>query len=167
MRRMTEEDLKAAFAGESQAHMRYLIFAQKAEEEGYPNIARLFRAISFAEQVHATNHFRALGDLGSSADNLDAAIGGETFEVEEMYPAYDAVAELQGEKGARRSIRYALEAEKIHAAMYSKAKEAVKSGKDLEVGQIYICEVCGYTGEGEPPDRCPICGATKDKFRTF
>ncbi|RKY66301.1 MAG: rubrerythrin family protein [Candidatus Latescibacterota bacterium] len=167
MRRMTEEGLRAAFAGESQAHMRYLIFAQKAEEEGYPNIARLFRAISFAEQVHATNHFRTLGDLGSSADNLDAAIGGETFEVEEMYPAYDAVAELQGEKGARRSIRYALEAEKIHAAMYSKAKEAVKSGKDLEVGKIYICSVCGYTGEGEPPDRCPICGATKDKFRTF
>jgi len=167
MRRMTEEGLRAAFAGESQAHMRYLIFAQKAEEEGYPNIARLFRAISFAEQVHATNHFRTLGDLGSSADNLDAAIGGETFEVEEMYPAYDAVAELQGEKGARRSIHYALEAEKIHAAMYSKAKEAVKSGKDLEIGQIYICEVCGYTGEGEPPDRCPICGATGDKFRTF
>lgn len=167
MRRMTEEGLRAAFAGESQAHMRYLIFAQKAEEEGYPNIARLFRAISFAEQVHATNHFRTLGDLGSSADNLDAAIGGETFEVEEMYPAYDAVAELQGEKEARRSIHYALEAEKIHAAMYSKAKEAVKSGKDLEVGKIYICSVCGYTGEGEPPDRCPICGATKDKFRTF
>ncbi|HDI00644.1 MAG: rubrerythrin family protein [Candidatus Latescibacterota bacterium] len=167
MRRMTEEGLRAAFAGESQAHMRYLIFAQKAEEEGYPNIARLFRAISFAEQVHATNHFRMLGDLGSSADNLDAAIGGETFEVEEMYPAYDAVAELQGEKEARRSIHYALEAEKIHAAMYSKAKEAVKSGKDLEVGKIYICSVCGYTGEGEPPDRCPICGATKDKFRTF
>jgi len=167
MRRMTEEGLRAAFAGESQAHMRYLIFAQKAEEEGYPNIARLFRAISFAEQVHATNHFRTLGDLGSSADNLDAAIGGETFEVEEMYPAYDAVAELQGEKGARRSIHYALEAEKIHAAMYSKAKETVKSGKDLEVGKIYICSVCGYTGEGEPPDRCPICGATKDKFRTF
>lgn len=164
---MTEEGLRAAFAGESQAHMRYLIFAQKAEEEGYPNIARLFRAISFAEQVHATNHFRTLGDLGSSADNLDAAIGGETFEVEEMYPAYDAVAELQGEKEARRSIHYALEAEKIHAAMYSKAKEAVKSGKDLEVGKIYICSVCGYTGEGEPPDRCPICGATKDKFRTF
>ena len=164
---MTEEGLRAAFAGESQAHMRYLIFAQKAEEEGYPNIARLFRAISFAEQVHATNHLRTLGDLGSSADNLDAAIGGETFEVEEMYPAYDAVAELQGEKEARRSIHYALEAEKIHAAMYSKAKEAVKSGKDLEVGKIYICSVCGYTGEGEPPDRCPICGATKDKFRTF
>lgn len=167
MRRMTEDDLRAAFAGESQAHMRYLIFARKAEEEGYPNIARLFRAISFAEQVHATNHFRTLGDLGSSSDNLDAAIAGETYEVEEMYPAYDAVAKLQEEKGAQRSIHYALEAEKIHAAMYSRAKEAVKSGKDLEVGQIYICSVCGYTGEGEPPDRCPICGATRDKFKLF
>ncbi|HIE04546.1 MAG TPA: rubrerythrin family protein [Candidatus Latescibacteria bacterium] len=167
MRRMTGENLRTAFAGESQAHMRYIIFAQKAEEEGYPNIARLFRAISFAEQVHATNHFRTLGDLGSSADNLDAAIAGETFEVEEMYPAYGAVAELQGEKGAQRSINYALEAEKIHAAMYSRAKEAVKSGKDLEVGKIYICSVCGYTGEGEPPERCPICGATRDKFEIF
>jgi rubrerythrin len=164
---MTEEGLRTAFAGESQAHMRYLIFAQKAEEEGLPNVARLFRAIAFAEQVHATNHFKTLGDLGSSSQNIEAAIGGETFEVDEMYPAYDAIAELQEEKGARRSIRYALEAEKIHAAMYGKAKQAVDSGKDLEIGQIHICSACGYTGEGEPPERCPVCGATKDKFRLF
>lgn len=104
MRKMTEDSLRAAFAGESQAHMRYLIFAQKAEEEGYPNIARLFMTISFAEQVHATNHFKAFGDLGSSGENLNAAIDGETFEVEEMYPAYDAIAKLQQERGAQTSI---------------------------------------------------------------
>jgi len=167
MRKMTEENLRTAFAGESQAHMRYLIFAQKAEEEGYPNIARLFRAISFAEQVHATNHFKALGELGVSGENLNSAISGERYEVEEMYPAYDAVARLQREREAKNSIHYALEAEKIHAAMYSQAKQAVQSGKDLQIGQIYICKVCGYTGEGDPPKRCPVCGATEEKFQTF
>lgn len=167
MRKMTEESLKAAFAGESQAHMRYLIFAQKAEEEGLPDLARLFKAIAFAEQVHATNHFKAMGQLGSSSENLEVAIGGETFEVEEMYPAYDAIARLQGEKEAQRSIHYALEAEKIHAAYYRQAKQGVDTGKDLEIGQIYICSICGYTGEGEPPDRCPICGANREKFQTF
>ncbi|HDM75287.1 MAG TPA: rubrerythrin family protein [Deltaproteobacteria bacterium] len=167
MRKMTEESLSTAFAGESQAHMRYLIFAQKAEEEGYPNIARLFRAIAFAEQVHATNHFKALGNLGASGENLNAAIEGETFEVEEMYPAYDAIAKLQQEKGARTSIHYALEAEKIHAAMYSQARQAVESGNDIEIKQIHICSVCGYTGEGEPPARCPVCGAPMEKFQTF
>ena len=167
MRKMTEANLRDAFAGESQAHMRYVIFSQRARKEGYENIARLFRAISFAEQVHASNHFNALGDLASTGENLEAAIGGETFEVEEMYPAYDAVSKLQEEKGAQKSIRYALEAEKIHASMYQQAKQAVESGEDLEIGQIYICGVCGHTGEGEPPERCPICGATKDKFATF
>ena len=167
MRKMTEENLRAAFAGESRAHMKYLIFSKKAEDEGYPNVARLFKAISFAEQVHATNHFRTLGDLGSSSDNLDSAISGETFEVEEMYPAYDAVAKLQDEKGAQKSIHYAVEAERVHAAMYRRAKEAVKSGKDLEVGKVYVCSMCGYTGEGEPPDRCPLCGAPKEKFQVF
>ncbi|HEX30867.1 rubrerythrin family protein [Candidatus Poribacteria bacterium] len=167
MRKMTDDNLRAAFAGESQAHMRYLIFARKAEDEGFPNVAKLFRAIAYAEQVHAANHFKTLGDLGTSSKNLEAAIDGETFEVEEMYPAYNAVAQLQGEKGAQRSIRYALEAEKIHAAFYQKAKQAVDSGKDAEIGQIYICDVCGYTGEGEPPERCPVCGAPRDKFKLF
>lgn len=167
MRKMTEENLRAAFAGESQAHMRYLIFSKKAEEEGYPNVARLFNAIAFAEQVHATNHFKTLGDLGDSGENLGAAIGGETFEVEEMYPAYDAVAKLQEEKGAQRSIHYAVEAEKIHAAMYQEARQAVEGGKDLDLGAVYICSVCGHTGEGEVRDRCPICSAPKEKFVRF
>ena len=167
MRKMTEENLKGAFAGESQAHMRYLIFANKAEEEGRPNIARLFQAIAYAEQVHATSHYNSLELLGTTADNLQAAIDGETYEVEEMYPAFRAVAELQGEKGALQSINYALEAEKIHAGMYQKAKQSVESGSDVKLGDVYICSVCGHTVEGEAPDRCPICGATKDKFRKF
>ena len=167
MHKMTQANLEAAFAGESQAHMKYLIFADKAEREGFPNVARLFRAVSYAEQVHATNHFKALKNLSKTADNLGVAIGGETYEVEEMYPAFLAVAELQEEKGAVRSNKWALEAEKIHAEMYGAAKAAVEGGKDAEVGQVYVCEVCGWTGEGEPPDECPLCKAKKDKFVTF
>lgn len=164
---MTEDNLKVAFAGESQAHMRYLIFAQKAEEEGRPNLARLFRAISYAEQVHATNHFKALGDLNESAANLQMAIDGEIYEVEEMYPAFNAVAKLQNEKSAEQSTNFAWQAEKVHAGMYQEAQQAVDSGKDADVGDVYICGVCGWTVEGEAPDSCPICGAPKDKFRKF
>ena len=167
MRKMTEENLKAAFAGESQAHIRYLIFAEAAEREGKPNIARLFRAIAYAEQVHAANHLGELGGIGKTPENLAEAIAGETFEVEEMYPAYDAVAELQGEKGAKRSIHYALEAEKIHARMYEKAKEAAEKGQDIELKTVYICPVCGYTVEGEAPEYCPVCGAPREKFKNF
>ena len=164
---MTEGNLKAAFAGESQAHMRYLIFAEVAEREGKPNIARLFRAIAYAEQVHAANHLRELGMVKGTPENLAEAIAGETFEVEEMYPAYNKVAELQGEEGAQRSTHYALEAEKIHAQMYTKAKEAAEKGQDIELKTVYICPVCGYTVEGEAPEYCPICGAPRDKFKAF
>lgn len=167
MRKMTEANLQAAFAGESQAHMRYLIFAEKAEKDGNASVARLFRAIAFAEQVHATNHFRNLNGIGTTADNLQAAINGETYEVEEMYPAFRAVAELQGEKGAVRSTTWALEAEKVHAGLYAQSKTAVQGGQDAETGDIYICEVCGWTGTGEKPDKCPLCGAKADKIRTF
>ncbi|MCS7114368.1 MAG: rubrerythrin family protein [Nitrososphaerota archaeon] len=167
MRKMTEENLKSAFAGESQAHMRYLIFAEKAEEEGFPNIARLFRAIAYAEQVHATNHYNALGMIRGSAENLQVAIDGENHEVEEMYPAYGAVAKLQEEKGALRVMEWALQAEKIHSGMYQKAKQAAENGKDIKLGSVYICKVCGYTVEGQEPDRCPVCGAPKGKFQKF
>jgi len=167
MRKMTMENLKAAFAGESQAHTRYLIYAEEARKQGLENVARLFTAIAYAELVHATNHLRALGGIGKTSDNLVKAIEGETFEVEEMYPAYVEVAKLQNEKAAERSATWALEAEKIHAELYRKAKEAVDAGKDLEIGDIYICEVCGHTVEGEPPDRCPICNAPKERFRKF
>ena len=167
MHKMTQANLEAAFAGESQAHMKYLAFADKAKKEGFPNVARLFHAIAYAEQVHATNHFKALGNLGKTVDNLGAAIGGETYEVEEMYPAFLSVAELQEERAAVRSNAWALEAEKVHAEMSGEAKSAVKDGKDAQVGQVYVCSVCGWTGEGEPPDECPLCKAKKEKFITF
>ncbi len=178
---MTASNLRSAFGGESMAHMRYLIWADKAEEESFPNVARLFRAISFAEQAHATNHFQALKDvagafgvsagggfgLNSTSANLQGAIDGENFEINEMYPAYIEVAKMQSETGAVKSMHYAISAEKIHAAMYTEAKQAVDAGADAELGDIHICEVCGYTTEGELPDKCPICAAAKDKFVTF
>lgn len=167
MRKMTETDLAAAFAGESQAHMRYKAFAEQARTEGLPNIARLFDAIAFAEQVHATNHLRALSGINATADNLDVAIDGENFEVQEMYPAYMAVAKLQDEKAAVVSMHYALEAEKIHASMYETAKQSAVAKKDISLGTMQICSVCGYTVEGNAPDKCPVCGATKDKFHAF
>ncbi len=167
MKDMTKDNLKAAFAGESQAHMKYLAFADQAEKEGFANVARLFRAIAYAEQVHATNHLRTVGGLGATKDNLVTAIGGETFEVNEMYPAYLAVAREQGEKPAERSMHWALEAEKIHQAMYGEAKVSVDKGVDIQIGEIWICSVCGYTVEGEPPDKCPICGARRDLFKSF
>lgn len=167
MKKMTEQNLNAAFAGESMAHMRYLIFAERAERERKPNIARLFRAISFAEQAHATNHFRELGMVKSTAENLTAAIEGEEFEVAEMYPAYLEVAKLQEERGAQRSFGYALSAEKIHADLYRTAREKAQAGDDIQLGIISICPVCGHTMEGEAPDRCPICGARKELYKVF
>ena len=167
MKKMTEKSLGEAFAGESMAHMKYLIFSEEAEREGYPSVARLFRAIAYAEYVHAKNHARNLGYIGKTPENLSASIEGETFEVKEMYPAYDAIAELQGEDGARTSIKYALEAEKIHAELYKKAKEAVEKGSDADVGEVYICPVCGYTHVGTPPDKCPVCGLPSEKFKKF
>lgn len=167
MRKMTEENLKAAFAGESQAHMRYLAFANRAERDGRPNVARLFRAISFAEEAHATGHLRELGGIADTAANLAAALGGETFEIDEMYPAYMSVAILQEEKGAQRSITYALAAEKQHATLYAAAKEAVAGGQDATAEQIAVCPVCGHTVLGSAPDKCPVCGALGKTFHTF
>jgi rubrerythrin len=141
MREMTKKSLQEAFAGESQAHMKYMIFSEKAEKEGYPNVARLFKAIAYAEQVHATNHARQLGFIKNTAENLDTSVSAETHEVEEMYPAFMAIAKLQGEKGAELSMHYAIEAEKIHADMYRKAKQEVSQGKDLEISEVYICPV--------------------------
>ncbi|MEO0278923.1 MAG: rubrerythrin family protein, partial [candidate division WOR-3 bacterium] len=123
---------------------------------------------AYAEFVHAKNHLNALGKVSGTAQNLDVAYQGESFEIDEMYPAYKAVAELQEEKQALRSINYALEAEKIHKAMYSEAKESVEKRKeDIKIGDIYICPVCGYTVEGEAPERCPVCNVPKEKFVKF
>ena len=167
MKEMTRNNLQNAFAGESQAHMKYLIFAEVAENEGFKNVARIFRAAAYAEQIHATNHLKTLGQVGKTEENLNKAIEGETFEVNEMYPSYIAVAENQGESAAKTSFKRAMEAEKIHAELYKKALDAVKQGKDATIGKIFVCSVCGYTIEGEAPDKCPICGAPKDKFKEF
>ena len=167
MHEMTKEFLETAFAGESMAHMRYLIFSEKAEKEQKPNLARLFKAIAYAEQVHATNHYRELGMINKTPDNLQTCIDGETHEVEEMYPVYNNAAQFQKEPGAARSTHYALEAEKIHAVMYTDAKKIVEKGRDIEIGEVSICPVCGYTVEGEAPEFCPVCGAKRESFRRF
>jgi rubrerythrin len=164
---MTQANLEAAFAGESQAHMKYTIFADKAEKEGYPEVARLFRAIAYAERVHATNHLRELGGIDKTAANLETAFDGENYENTEMYPAFDAVAKLQEEKRAQRSIHYALEAEKIHEAMYIGARESVLTGKDIASAPVFVCPVCGHTVIGEAPDKCPVCGLLKAKYHEF
>ena len=167
MKKMTEKSLQEAFAGESMAHMKYLIFSEIAEREGYPNIARLFKATAYAEQVHAANHARNLGYIKKTIENLETGIQGENFEIVEMYPAYDAIAKLQEEKGAEKSIYYAIEAEKIHEKYYSVAKAEVANENDMDISEIYICPVCGYTHIGTPPDKCPVCSVAKDKFKKF
>jgi rubrerythrin len=160
----TMDDLMTAFAGESQANRKYTAFARKAEQEGFKNVARMFRAIAEAETVHALSHFRVSGHIKSTAENLKVAISGENYEVNTMYPPMHAGAEKEGNKAAMMTFRHALEAEKIHAQMYGKALEAVAAGKDAEVGPIWICDVCGHTVEGEPPEKCPICNARKDRY---
>lgn len=167
MKKMTEKALQEAFAGESMAHMKYLIFSEIAEKEGLPNIARLFKAIAYAEQVHATNHARNLGITKKTPDNLQTGIDGETYEVEEMYPVFNNTAKFQNEKGAEQSTHYALEAEKIHMKMYTEAKASAEKGKDIDIKEIYICPVCGFTHIGKPPEYCPVCGAPSSKFRKF
>jgi rubrerythrin len=167
MKEKSEKNLKDAFAGESQAHMRYLAFADKAEKENLANVARLFRANSFAEEIHATNHLRTLSGIGKTSENLKAAIEGETYEVEEMYPTFISVAQEEQEMGAETVTKWALEAEKVHAGLYKKAKEAVDTGEDMEFQPIHVCQVCGFTVEGEAPDQCPLCSSPKEKFSRF
>jgi len=167
MHAMTKEALEKAFAGESMAHMKYLAFAAVAEKEGKPNIARLFRAISYAEQVHAHNHARELGYIGGTADNLVSAKAGEDFEISEMYPVYNNMAEFQKEKGAVRTTHYALEAEKIHSKMYGNAHKLAAQDQDITIGLIGICPVCGHTVEGDVPEKCPVCGTAGKKYVLF
>ena len=168
MKKMTEKALLDAFAGESMAHTKYRIFSEIAEKSGLKNIARLFEAIAYAELVHAKNHAHNLGIQKEKTEkNIQSAIEGETYEVEEMYPAFDTVAKLQNEKGAQKTIHYALEAEKLHTEIYKRAKSEVEKGRDLRLEEIYICPVCGYTHIGKPPDHCPVCGLTSNKFKKF
>lgn len=169
MKKMTEKSLLEAFAGESQAHIKYMIYAEKAEKDGKPNIARLFNATAHAEFIHAKNHFNALKKLHSTEENLTDAREGENFEIEEMYPAYAAIAELQNETEAARSIHFAEEAEKIHRKFYDMAKKKTEAGEDISSEKIYICPVCGFThiGTEDVPEKCPICGAPKAMFVEF
>lgn len=160
----TEDNLKAAFAGESQANRKYLAFAKAAEREGLPQVARLFRAAAEAETVHAHAHLRVLKGVGKTLDNLKAALEGEHYEFTEMYPKFLEEAKAEGNKAAERSFDYANQVERVHHELYEKALAAVKAGKDLPEAKVYVCEVCGYTVEGEPPDQCPVCKAKRDKF---
>ncbi len=167
MHKMTQANLEAAFAGESQAHVKYLLFAERAEREGLGGVARLFRAAAFAEQTHAGTHLRTLGGIGKTAENLRGAIAGETHEVEEMYPAFKAVAELQQETAALRADEWALAAEQVHMDLYCRALAAVEAGGDAQLPEVYVCPYCGWTGAGEPPDECPLCKTKKEKFVKF
>jgi rubrerythrin len=159
----TEENLKEAFAGESQANRKYLAFARKAEQEGYLNIAKLFRAAAEAETIHALGHLNALNGVGSTVENLRAAVEGETYEFSEMYPPMLELAETDNHK-AKRMFGFAAKAEAVHAQLYKLALEAALEKKDLEQSNFYLCPVCGHIEIGNPPDSCPICGTKGEKF---
>lgn len=158
----TGKDLKEAFGGESQANRRYLGFAREADEEGFAQVAKLFRAAAEAETVHALAHLRAMGGIGSTEDNLREAVGGETYEFKSMYPGMIADAQEEGFKKAERSFDYANQVEEIHAGLFQKALDTL--GEDVEDFDYYVCPVCGNTVEGPPTERCPICGTPADKF---
>jgi rubrerythrin len=157
----SEQHLRDAFAGESQANRKYLAFAEKAEKEGYPQVAKLFRAAGAAETVHAHAHLRALGEIGNTADNLKVAVAGETHEFKNMYPEMIADAKEEGNKTAERSFVYANEVEQVHAKLYQNALDNLDS---LEETDYHVCSVCGMTVENEPPDNCPVCGAPASAF---
>lgn len=154
----TKENLKDAFAGESQAYQKYSAFSKKADKDGFDNIAKLFKTTAEAERIHAEGHLKALEAIGSTQDNLQEAIDGETYEYEEMYPPMEELAVEEGHR-AKTMFRFALGAEKVHAELYTKALEAVKTGKDLDVDEFYLCPVCGHIELGQPPEKCKICGA--------
>ncbi|AOT68644.1 rubrerythrin family protein [Geosporobacter ferrireducens] len=178
---MTADFLRSAYGGESMAHMRYLIWGDVADKEGFPNVGRLFRAIAYAEWAHADNHFRELGEkkidfsvtagavfgLGKTIQNLQGGIDGELHEIEQMYPVYLNAARFQEEKGAERAFHYALEAEKIHAKLFQEAQEAVRQGNDMKLDDVHVCQICGHTTADGLPDNCPICGAKSNMYKTF
>ncbi|MBW1954549.1 MAG: rubrerythrin family protein [Deltaproteobacteria bacterium] len=156
-----EKNLREAFAGESQANRKYLAFAKQAEKEGYPQVAKLFRAAAEAETIHAHSHLKALKGIHGTAENLEEAIAGETHEFKSMYPAMIEDAKAAGDKIAERSFTYANEVEKVHAALYQKALDNLENPKEAD---YYVCSVCGYTCENELPDTCPVCNAKVKAF---
>jgi rubrerythrin len=159
----TQDNLAEAFAGESQANRKYLAFAEQAAKDGFANVAKLFRTAAEAETIHAMGHLKAMAGVGTTVENLQAAIDGETYEYTKMYPPMLEKAESEGHK-AKRMFGYAVKAESVHAELYTQALAAVKTGKDLDVGDIYLCPVCGYIEFGQAPESCPICGTKKEKF---
>ena len=161
----TKENLEEAFAGESQASRRYLFFAEKADSEGLPQIARLFRAAAEAETVHARNHLKAMGGIGTTKDNLKAAAEGESYEFTQMYPGFIEQAKAEGNQKAEITFDYANKVEKVHHGLYRKALELLEAGKEAKAETYYICPVCGYTVAGEAPEKCPVCGTPGSKFK--
>ncbi|MCD1147015.1 Rubrerythrin-2 [Peptoniphilus sp. KCTC 25270] len=181
MNHMTQDNLRSAFGGESQAHMRYTIWADVARKEGFPNVERLFNCTADAESVHANLHFKALKDvhgdfpvvsmagfgIGNTAENLQKGIDGEMFEVGQMYPAYIEVAKMQGEESAVKAMEYAVGAEKVHAERYEEAKKAVEAGNDLDAENILLCPVCGYITFDADEEICPICNTKSKAFVAY
>ena len=160
----TNENLKEAFAGESQANRRYLAYAKKAGSEGYPEIAKLFKAAAEAETVHAMAHLRVTGDVRSTQENLDEAMKGESYEFKQMYPRFIEQARQEQNKAALASFQNAMVVEQVHFSLFYDAAKALKEGKDLPARNIFICTVCGNTMVDSVPDKCPVCSSAKDKF---
>lgn len=158
----TEKNLWEAFAGESQANRKYLAFAEKADREGFPRAAKLFRAAAAAETVHAHAHLKALKAINKTAENLKEAVNGETHEFKNMYPGMIATAKEEGHKAAERSFAFANDVEKVHADLYQKMLDNLDDQADVD---YYVCPVCGYTCENEAPDTCPVCGAKANVFK--
>jgi len=159
----TQENLETAFSGESQAYQKYSAFADKAEKDGFANIAKLFRTTAEAERIHAAGHLKAMDKIGSTLENLKAAISGETYEYEDMYPPMYEQAVAEKHK-AKKMFGFALEAEKVHAELYEKALQAVSDGKDISEVNIYLCPICGHIELGTPPENCPVCGVGASKY---
>ena len=160
----TQENLATAFAGESQANRKYLAFAKQAEKEGFAQIAKLFRAAAEAETIHAHAHLANMGGVGTTVQNLEAAVAGETYEFTEMYPPMVEQAAAEGHR-AKKMLDFANRAEKVHAGLFRQALEALRSGKDLSQMDVYLCPFCGDVEFGVPPEKCPICGAPAAKFQ--
>jgi rubrerythrin len=160
----TNENLAVAFAGESQANRKYLAFARQADKEGWPQIARLFRAAAEAETLHALAHLANMGGVGTTLQNLEAAVAGETYEYTEMYPPMVEQAKVEGHKG-RFMLGFANAAERVHARLFQQALAAMKAGQDLSQMEVYLCPVCGDVEFGNPPERCPICGAPAARYQ--
>jgi rubrerythrin len=164
MPKTTQENLATAFAGESQANRKYLAFARQAEKEGFSQIATLFRAAAEAETIHAHAHLANMGGVGTTVQNLEAAVAGETYEFTEMYPPMVEQAAAEGHK-AKKMLDFANRAEKVHAGLFRQALEALRAGKDLTKMEVYLCPFCGDVEFGVPPEKCPICGAPAAKFQ--